>query len=399
MIDRTHAWPITRQAEALSVSRGAVYYVPRPRGGETKVANPLSVSLRPRTLALVACLSTLVMPPAAAQVRGKVFADNGQPLAGVQVELWRGLELRRASTTGLEGAFALVDTGPASAMRRSVTFRRIGFRPFTASIETDTTPLIVTLTALPQTLLAVRVRAMAAPIDPCARKPSAEGALLFARAAEYYRRDTPWLDKFAEFGSLRSLGHADERGTITGLMEKGSYHQRFGNRGNPFGPRPFPVPEARLDAAHRRLGWLYPRFEWTDAPEFVLSAFVDSMPRAVVSKNPDGFVLSFCPRDRRVPYTSGEIELATDTTIVAIRWQFVVAKPRDDAGGMALFAAPESMRTKAHLLPMSAASWTRVPKTDTYEVTEYAYSPWLVARSDSISLRQYADSIHRGRRP
>ena len=30
MIDRTHAWPITRQAEALSVSRGAVYYVPRP---------------------------------------------------------------------------------------------------------------------------------------------------------------------------------------------------------------------------------------------------------------------------------------------------------------------------------------------------------------------------------
>ena len=30
MIDRTHALPITRQAEALGVSRGAVYYVPRP---------------------------------------------------------------------------------------------------------------------------------------------------------------------------------------------------------------------------------------------------------------------------------------------------------------------------------------------------------------------------------
>ena len=30
MIDRTHALPITRQAEALGISRGAVYYMPRP---------------------------------------------------------------------------------------------------------------------------------------------------------------------------------------------------------------------------------------------------------------------------------------------------------------------------------------------------------------------------------
>ena len=30
MIDRTHALPITRQAEALGISRGAVYYVPAP---------------------------------------------------------------------------------------------------------------------------------------------------------------------------------------------------------------------------------------------------------------------------------------------------------------------------------------------------------------------------------
>jgi len=30
MIDRTHALPITKQAEALGISRGVVYYVPRP---------------------------------------------------------------------------------------------------------------------------------------------------------------------------------------------------------------------------------------------------------------------------------------------------------------------------------------------------------------------------------
>ena len=30
MIDRTHDLPITRQAKALNISRGSVYYLPRP---------------------------------------------------------------------------------------------------------------------------------------------------------------------------------------------------------------------------------------------------------------------------------------------------------------------------------------------------------------------------------
>jgi putative transposase len=30
MIDRKHDLPITRQAEVLSISRGSVYYLPRP---------------------------------------------------------------------------------------------------------------------------------------------------------------------------------------------------------------------------------------------------------------------------------------------------------------------------------------------------------------------------------
>jgi putative transposase len=30
MIDRTHNLPISKQAEALNISRGSVYYLPRP---------------------------------------------------------------------------------------------------------------------------------------------------------------------------------------------------------------------------------------------------------------------------------------------------------------------------------------------------------------------------------
>ena len=30
MIDRTHKLPVTRQAEILNISRGSVYYLPKP---------------------------------------------------------------------------------------------------------------------------------------------------------------------------------------------------------------------------------------------------------------------------------------------------------------------------------------------------------------------------------
>ena len=32
MIDRAHDLPITKQAEALNISRGSVYYLPKPLG-------------------------------------------------------------------------------------------------------------------------------------------------------------------------------------------------------------------------------------------------------------------------------------------------------------------------------------------------------------------------------
>ena len=47
MIDRDHALPITRQAQLLGMSRGAVYYLPRPtcaaagKSPRTKASNRL----------------------------------------------------------------------------------------------------------------------------------------------------------------------------------------------------------------------------------------------------------------------------------------------------------------------------------------------------------------------
>jgi hypothetical protein len=62
-----------------------------------------------------------------------------------------------------------------------------------------------------------------------------------------------------------------------------------------------------------------------------------------------------------------------------IRWHFIFAKLADGAGGLALFAAPESRAAKAHLLPTNAITWTRVPASRNLEITEYSYGRWLVA--------------------
>jgi hypothetical protein len=68
MIDRKHDLPITRQAEVLSISRGSVYYLPRPVS-----ATDLEVMRRLDRL-------HLEFPFAGSRMlRGLLVADSAQP--------------------------------------------------------------------------------------------------------------------------------------------------------------------------------------------------------------------------------------------------------------------------------------------------------------------------------
>jgi hypothetical protein len=180
-------------------------------------------------------------------------------------------------------------------------------------------------------------------------------------------------------GWTRNAGLYDgpTAGTTTAVPRRFSESERLA--------LPFPVPERKSEIHGAIVGWEYPRFyEWESA-SFVSRVFVDSMPKSVVSKTKQGIVLSFCPRARTVPYTVGEIELGLDSTIVAIRWHFIFGSTAQDAGGIAIFAAPESKSVKAHLLPTNAISWMRVPNSERFETSEYSYGRWLVAElGDSI---------------
>jgi hypothetical protein len=353
--------------------------------------------IRVRALAVVAIAWIALTPShSQAQVTGKVVAESGQPISGVAVELWAGPQRIANKSTGADGTFTLGAANDTVRGSRTLTARKIGFRPASLLVERGPAPLTISLVPLPPMLDEVAVTTgPAAPRDPCTRKPSPEAAAIFARAAAYYRDDTRWLDRIARYVHVARSTKLADRQTMFGVEQRGGWTRNGGLYDGPTAgtttavPRrlsaserlalAFPVPERKSEARGTTVGWELPRFHEWESPSFVSRAFVDSMPMSVVSKSRQGIVLGFCPRVRTIPYTSGEIELGTDSTIIAIRWHFIIEKPGQDAGGIAIFAAPESKSVKAHLLPANAVSWTRLPNSERFESTEYSYGRWLVA--------------------
>jgi hypothetical protein len=341
----------------------------------------------------MALLALAVFAPsvAAAQVTIKVVAEDGRPLSGVEVELWSGVRRVAMRSTGADGKFIVAAVGDSVREAWTVTVRRMGYRPVSARMPREATSLVVTLAALPPLLREVTV--VTKPDqqrDPCTRRPSVEAMVLYARAASFYRDDTRWLDRIARYAYVIRSTQLAERDSMRGVPQRGGWIRNAGVYDGPSAgnttavPRrlsvterlalPFPTPERQ-----RAAGWSFPLFHQWQAPSFVSRSFVDSMPKAVVMRGGKRSVISFCPRDRRPPYTSGEIELGTDSTIVAVRWKFVLGKPGQEAGGLAVFPAPESRTTRAHLLPANAMFWSRVPMSERFETTEYAYGRWFVA--------------------
>lgn len=338
---------------------------------------------------------TLVPRVTRAQISGIVATADGRPIAGVSVELSDAAKLHLARTTGPSGDFSFDGTSG----KRTLTVRKIGFQPFSVIVERDAMRLSITLTPLPAKLGEVIVQgAVDKSRDPCTRKPSAEAAAIFARAAAFYRQDTRWLDRIARYAHEYRLAPPDDRETLGGVEQRGGWIRNAGKFDGPkmtnltAVPRtfsaemltalPFPLPERNSSIySAPKTGWVYPLFHTTGSPSFVSLAFVDSMPKSLVTKSAKGLLLAFCPRDRQPPFASGEIQLDADSTIIAVRWQFTVSKPSEPAGGIAFFAAPESKSVRAHLLPTNSMVWTHESKFNKYEVVEFSFGRWTVAES------------------
>jgi hypothetical protein len=349
-----------------------------------------------RSFAILVCGAMVVLPRVVrTQISGVVTTTEGRPIAGVSVELTDAVKLHLSRTTGPDGIF----TFDGTSGKRTLTARKIGLQRFAVIIERDAMRLAITLTPLPALLSEVAVEASAETSrDPCARTPSTEGTAIYTRAAALYRQDTRWLDRIARYAHESRLVALDERETLVGVEQRGGWIRNAGKFDGPkmtnltavprtfsadmLSALPFPIPERNTSIySAPKTGWVYPLFHATGAPSFVSLAFVDSMPKALVTKSAKGMLLSFCPRHRQPPFASGEIQLGADSTIIAIRWQFSVTKPSEPAGGISFFAAPESKQVKAHLLPTNSIVWTHESKFNKYEVTEYAFGRWVVAEA------------------
>jgi hypothetical protein len=361
-----------------------------------------ALSRYPVALAIAALFLAFVPSRTKAQIAGRVIADDGWPLSGVAVELWAGTQRAASRSTSADGTFTLSAAGDTSRATLVLIARKIGFRPVSLNVDRQSARLTIALRALAPILDEIAVNTAAAPPrDPCSRTPTAEAAAIFARAASFYRPDTRWLDRIARYVHAVRSTHLADRDSMFGLAQRGGWTRNAGLYDGPAAtnataiPRRlsesgrlalrFPAPEKSSSYGSMVAGWSYPRFHEWESPSFVSRAFVDSMPKSIVRKTRQGIVLAFCPRRREPPYTSGEVELGRDSTIISIRWQFVMPSRVDDAGGLAIFAAPESKSVRAHLLPANAITWTRVPNSDRFETTEYTFGRWLVAEpGDSV---------------
>lgn len=334
--------------------------------------------------------------PLIAQISGRVLSNTQIPLPGVSIELWQNGHREGSTTSRVDGRFEIAASAGVAGVPRQLRARRIGFRPLSVELPRDSSRVNIVMEPLPVELAAVttEVRALPFAIDPCSRNSSQTASDIYARAASRYRDDTRWLDRVARYAHSARVSDVGNRESLTERSIRSGWTR---NTGFYSGTRvqnitavpraltdsqlfalPFPVPEVKFGSKENPTAWNYPRFHEWAAPSFVSRAFVDSKPKSIVAASP-AIVLAFCPRDRGAPFTSGEIELSPDSTIVVIRWRFKTSSSFAETGGVAYFDPPRAERAESHLLPRGATTWTQLPKSKLFEVTEYAYGSWQVA--------------------
>lgn len=352
--------------------------------------------MRHAWLALLLVFPVFAPAPLIAQISGRVLSNAQVPLPGVSIELWQNGHREASTTSRVDGRFEIAASAGVVGSSRQLRARRIGFRPVSVELHRDSSRVDIVMEPLPIELAAVttEVRALPFATDPCSRNASPVASDIYARAASHYRDGTRWLDRVARYVHRTSVSDVANRESLTELTIRNGWTR---NTGFYSGTRvknitavpriltdsqlfalPFPVPEVKFGSKENPTAWNYPRFHEWAAPSFVSRAFVDLMPKSIVATSPT-IVLAFCPRDRRAPFTSGEIELSPDSTIAVIRWRFKTSSSFAETGGVAYFDPPRAERAESHLLPRDATTWTQLPKSKLFEVTEYAFGPWQVA--------------------
>ena len=317
---------------------------------------------------VAAALALLAPAPARSQVRGVVTDVTGRPLPGVLVELWASD--RRVAGQGTDG-FGRFHLRGAEGGPRAVYARAIGLRPLRRALAPSDSVLILVMEPRAVVVEAVTVEADR---TACPRRDDRQARALWQRAASRYDVGLSASGVWAAARAFRATVPEDSVGLIdtTRLVDMiiaGGESPRDRERPAVYAEHVNGVVWPRFDL------WAYPFLESIRAWHFADRQFGDANRLAFPPGAVGDTVIAFCSRRGDRPYVRGTLKLGADTTLAAADWEFVTPEPREEAGGMVLFAPADTSRPSQPLLPVAGLFWRKRLRGVYQEWMEYRQ--WL----------------------
>ncbi|MEX2529649.1 MAG: carboxypeptidase-like regulatory domain-containing protein [Gemmatimonadota bacterium] len=333
------------------------------------------------------------------EVRGSVVDEVGEPVLGVRVELVIRERLVGSATTEADGRFQILFSADVlralgSPTSGEVRAQRLGYHAAVQSVELpDPGEVLLVLRPAPLPLPGMRVdggptRCEGDDADGLAR-------LLWEAAASRHPGGVDTLGIASYMSSLTDTVDGEARAPVRSpdgaTAEEGVGRPEAGQRGSApilrlgWGRRidrqGYAFPVRRTDREGSYASWSYAPLESDLASHFGAPQFGEMHYFQMISAREDGWLVRFCAQDRDRPHIDGRIELTADTLIRRADWSFRTDPPVENAGGWALFPAPEG--SPPPLLPLESMAWRTLRETTTIRRAQW-FDGWILAPGDSV---------------
>lgn len=328
---------------------------------------------------LLVCLTAALSIPSIglAQLAGLIRDDHGTPLKGVLVELWTPTRRTAALVTDSTGQFRFssIETGEATGLLA----RALGYRPVRLRLSGADTLVSLRMEGLPVAMSEVRVEARASTCPTNEQRRARE--LMLA----VQRRYSPRYESVA-LGALvkyfQGVVPADRLGVVdtTGLVwgQRGSIGAVRAEWRRWIALHGYARPQSGLNMSGLFDEWEYPPLESDYAQHFIDSVFFRRHRFFFGDSQSGQYVLEFCSKDTRFPSISGDIIIASDSTLVSVQWAFHTPRATESAGGQVAFAPIDTSPMSTMLLPVSGLFWRRRAAGGGYVELWQEYRDWII---------------------
>jgi len=304
---------------------------------------------------LLAATTGLGRPLAGQQLRVRVVADDGAPIASAVVELWARTKRQVTLSTG--------ETGLAIAQRKnlpkltSVSARAIGFQAASVPLgRTDTLEIRLTrvVPRIPDLVVEALPRYECREDDPVARGVWQAATMHYTLLPTERRYWAVGRGK-EETAILSKVSSPDSWGTTRwGVSGQSRAQTSQFIRDSGYAVRKKPGRSVGLIAATGGGPWWYPKLHTWNADHFARPEFGQLNVLYVVSSGPTGWTLGFCTKGPKTrPGIAGRMRIDSTYAFTRAEWQFLTPKPKEDAGGEIVFLTG----TTSALLPLVSYFW------------------------------------------